>query len=93
MGAANSLISNLPKPHEDVWVENKTSDNRVYYYNARTRESAWTKPVAGPNVRVITQEEVERMAAINNQLQQVAQSTEKKVHSSIYITILLYRKV
>lgn len=72
---ANPLMANLPKPNEEVWVENKTSDNRVYYYNARTRESAWTKPVTGPNVRVITQEEVERMAAVNNQLQQVAQSS------------------
>lgn len=71
----NPIISNLPKPHEDVWVENKTpGDGRVYYYNARTRESAWTKPATGPNVRIITQEDVERMAAINNQLQQVAQT-------------------
>lgn len=81
MSAASPLISNLPKPHEDVWVENRTpGDNRVYYYNARTRESAWSKPVAGPNVRVITQEEVERIAAINNQLQQVADASTKKVH-------------
>lgn len=33
---------------------------QVYYYNARTRESAWTKP---ENVKIITQSEVEAMAA------------------------------
>ena len=32
----------------------------MYYYNARTRESAWTKP---ENVKIITQSEVETMAA------------------------------
>jgi transcription elongation regulator 1 len=69
--AAANATAHLPKPNEEVWVENKTADNRVYYYNARTRESAWTKPTTGPNVRVITQEEVERMAAVTNQLQQV----------------------
>lgn len=64
--------SSTSKPTEEVWVENKTSDNRTYYYNARTRESSWTKPAASQNVKVITQEEVERMAAVNNQLQQAA---------------------
>ena len=62
--------SNQQKQAEDVWVENKTSDNRTYYYNARTRESSWTKPTASANVKVITQEEVERMAAVNNHMQQ-----------------------
>lgn len=32
----------------------------MYYYNAKTRESAWTKP---ENVKIITQSEVEQMAA------------------------------
>lgn len=40
----------------------------MYYYNAKTRESAWTKP---ENVKIITQAEVEQMAAQANQ-QQVA---------------------
>lgn len=57
---------------EEVWVENKTADNRTYYYNARTRESSWTKPEATVGVKVITQEDVERMARVNNQLQQAA---------------------
>ena len=57
---------------EEVWVENKTADSRTYYYNARTRESSWTKPEATLGVKVITQEDVERMARVNNQLQQAA---------------------
>lgn len=65
------------KPPEEVWVENKTADSRTYYYNARTRESSWTKPEVCPGVKVITQEDVERMAAVNNQLQQAAASAAK----------------
>ena len=68
------------KPIEEVWVENKSGDGRVYYYNARTRESSWTKPV-GPNVKIITQDDVERMASLNNQLQQAAASVGKNAES------------
>lgn len=94
-GTASPSAANLPKPHEEVWVENKTADNRVYYYNARTRESAWTKPTAGPNVKIITQEEVERMAALNNQLQQAAGSNNidsKKVNIINFDLLLMNLK-
>ena len=40
--------------------------HQTYYYNARTRESAWTKP---ENVKIITQSEVEQMAAQQAQQQ------------------------
>jgi hypothetical protein len=78
------------KPAEEVWVENKTSDNRTYYYNARTRESSWTKPTATANVKVITQEDVERMAAVNNQLQFAANSANKlgKNDSNVRFSLL-----
>ena len=43
----------------EIWVETKTAEGKVYYYNARSRESAWSKP---ENVKIISQDEVERMA-------------------------------
>jgi transcription elongation regulator 1 len=56
---------------EEVWVQNKTADGKIYYYNARTRESAWTKP-EGTSVKVLTQEEVERMAQLKAQMDEVS---------------------
>ncbi|GBM20053.1 Transcription elongation regulator 1 [Araneus ventricosus] len=44
----------------ELWVETKTSEGKLYYYNARTRESAWTKP---ENVKILNQEQIEAMAA------------------------------
>ncbi|XP_031424585.2 transcription elongation regulator 1-like isoform X3 [Clupea harengus] len=42
-------------PPEQIWVANKTADGKVYYYNARTRESVWVKP---EGVKVIQQMEL-----------------------------------
>jgi transcription elongation regulator 1 len=52
---------------EEIWVQNKAGDGKIYYYNARTRESSWTKPEGG-NIKVLTQEEVERMAQMKTQI-------------------------
>jgi transcription elongation regulator 1 len=41
----------------DIWVETKASEGKSYFYNARTRETTWTKP-EGPAVKIITQEQV-----------------------------------
>ena len=49
-----------PNQSQELWVETKTAEGKVYYYHSRTRESAWTKP---EGVKIITQEEVEAMAA------------------------------
>ncbi|XP_038005835.1 transcription elongation regulator 1 isoform X5 [Motacilla alba alba] len=57
-------------PAEEIWVENKTPDGKVYFYNARTRESAWSKP---DGVKVIQQAELTPMLAA--QAQAVGAST------------------
>ncbi|XP_022246248.1 transcription elongation regulator 1-like isoform X2 [Limulus polyphemus] len=43
----------------EIWVETKAGDGKIYYYNAKTRESSWTKP---ENVKVLTQDQIEAMA-------------------------------
>lgn len=53
-GATSSLTS------DDIWVENTTPEGKVYYYNARTRESAWTKP---EGVKIIQQSELNPLMA------------------------------
>ncbi|XP_076024768.1 transcription elongation regulator 1-like isoform X5 [Genypterus blacodes] len=42
-------------PAEEIWVENKTPEGKTYYYNARTRESSWSKP---DGVKIIQQSEL-----------------------------------
>ncbi|KAK9955819.1 hypothetical protein ABG768_015670 [Culter alburnus] len=53
-GATSSLTS------DEIWVENTTPEGKVYYYNARTRESAWTKP---EGVKIIQQSELNPLMA------------------------------
>ncbi|XP_017130665.1 transcription elongation regulator 1 isoform X2 [Drosophila elegans] len=45
----------------EIWVETKAEDGRSYYYHAVTRETTWTRP-EGPDVKIMTQAEVEEMA-------------------------------
>ncbi|KAG8196247.1 hypothetical protein JTE90_023803 [Oedothorax gibbosus] len=47
---------------EELWVETKSPDGKMYYYNARTRETVWTKP---EKVKILNQEEIEAMAAVS----------------------------
>ncbi|XP_026090077.1 transcription elongation regulator 1-like [Carassius auratus] len=53
-GSVSSMTS------EEIWVENTTPEGKVYYYNARTRESAWTKP---EGVKIIQQSELNPLKA------------------------------
>ncbi|KAM4620636.1 transcription elongation regulator 1 isoform 2-T2 [Polymixia lowei] len=47
-------------PAEEIWVENKTPEGKAYYYNARTRESSWSKP---DGVKIIQQSELNPLLA------------------------------
>ncbi|KAF5276039.1 hypothetical protein FQA39_LY00835 [Lamprigera yunnana] len=47
--------------NSEIWVETKTPEGKAYYYNARSRETTWTKP-EGQSVKVISQDQVEAMA-------------------------------
>ncbi|XP_031427813.1 uncharacterized protein LOC105902382 isoform X2 [Clupea harengus] len=47
-------------PSEEIWVKNTTQEGKVYYYNVRTRESAWAKP---EGVKVIQQSELNPLMA------------------------------
>lgn len=40
----------------EIWVETKASEGKSYFYNARTRETTWTKPEG--NVKILLQEQV-----------------------------------
>ena len=41
----------------EIWVETKAGEGKSYYYNARTRETTWSKP-KGDNIKILTQQQV-----------------------------------
>lgn len=49
---------NMEDNSTEIWVETKTGEGKSYYYNAKTRDTTWTKP-EGDNVKVISQEQVQ----------------------------------
>ena len=48
-------------PNAEIWVETQTKEGKAYFYNAKTRASAWTRPT-GEGVQVLTQEQLEQLA-------------------------------
>ena len=46
----------------EVWVETKSDNGKSYYYNAQTRATTWDRPEEKDGVRVLTQEQVDKLA-------------------------------
>ncbi|XP_055624534.1 transcription elongation regulator 1 [Toxorhynchites rutilus septentrionalis] len=64
LGAVLTPLSTTgPAQTQELWVETKTAEGKSYFYHAITRETTWTRP-DGPNVKVMTQADVE---AVNKQ--------------------------
>jgi pre-mRNA-processing factor 40 len=40
----NGMSGQFPPPGGATWTEHRTPDGRVYYYNAMTKVTQWTKP-------------------------------------------------
>lgn len=40
----NGLNGHFPQPGAAIWQEHRTPDGRLYYYNAATKVTQWTKP-------------------------------------------------
>ena len=54
----------------ETWIETKTENGKCYYYNAKTRETTWTKP---DNATILTQEQFLQNLLANSQQQQQQQ--------------------
>lgn len=54
------LLATPQTQPQELWVETKTAEGKSYYYHAISRETTWTRP-DGPNIKVMTQAEVEAM--------------------------------
>uniref|UniRef100_A0A8C1NKT2 Transcription elongation regulator 1 n=1 Tax=Cyprinus carpio TaxID=7962 RepID=A0A8C1NKT2_CYPCA len=78
-GAVSSLTS------DEIWVENTTPEGKVYYYNARTRESAWTKP---EGVKIIQQSELNPLMAAQSGGAAAAPNTAASTAASSTTTVV-----
>ena len=57
---AEEKQEDMPDLSGEVWVETAAEGGKVYYYNAATRATQWTKP-EGPDVKILSQGEVEKL--------------------------------
>jgi len=76
--ACNSSVSNSANQDssESIWVETKTSDNKVYYYNASTKETTWKRP---SNVRILKYEELMKRSSSGTSVGNSRHSSEQTV--------------
>ncbi|ESO09267.1 hypothetical protein HELRODRAFT_156427 [Helobdella robusta] len=74
----NFPLNNLVDPNQELWVETKAANGKSYFYNAKTRETSWSKP---ENVKIVSQAEFESMAMSQQQAPQ--QSANVGLGSSV----------
>ncbi|XP_022663575.1 transcription elongation regulator 1-like isoform X2 [Varroa destructor] len=63
LGGGGDAIKTTPAidPAAEIWVETRTKEGKLYFFNAKTRASAWTRPT-GDGIQVLSQEQVEQLA-------------------------------
>ena len=70
----------LPKldPSKELWVETRSPAGKVYFYSAKTRKTAWTKPA---QAQVISQQQFLTLALANAPQQQAMKGKVQVVSS------------
>ena len=69
----------------EVWVETPSEGGKAYFYNVKTRETTWKRPV-GHNVKILSPLEMERLKQklIDEEEQKVLQRLELQRHQLIH---------
>ena len=48
----NAADDDIDSLNGEVWIETKTGEGKSYFYNARSRETTWTRPEEGEGIFV-----------------------------------------